>query len=87
VVKFVRQLVEGLAYLHERKIAHLDIKVGHDSVFMRTTKLTLKLRNVCYCKQYIDCFPRALVAVSSKAVPVHAMEAQGGIGGKAPTHS
>jgi serine/threonine protein kinase len=31
VIKFVRQLVEGLVYLHERKIAHLDIKVGHDS--------------------------------------------------------
>ena len=30
VVKFVRQLVEGLAYLHERKIAHLDIKVCHN---------------------------------------------------------
>ncbi|CAB0028874.1 unnamed protein product, partial [Trichogramma brassicae] len=27
VVHFVRQLVEGLAYLHERNIAHLDIKV------------------------------------------------------------
>ncbi|KAK2583312.1 hypothetical protein KPH14_009314 [Odynerus spinipes] len=26
VVHFVRQLVEGLAYLHERNIAHLDIK-------------------------------------------------------------
>ncbi|PNF25899.1 Serine/threonine-protein kinase 17B, partial [Cryptotermes secundus] len=26
VVKFVRQLVEGLVYLHERKVAHLDIK-------------------------------------------------------------
>lgn len=28
VVHFVRQLVEGLAYLHERNIAHLDIKVS-----------------------------------------------------------
>lgn len=28
VVTFTRQLVEGLAYLHQRKIAHLDIKVG-----------------------------------------------------------
>lgn len=27
VVHFVKQLVEGLAYLHERNIAHLDIKV------------------------------------------------------------
>lgn len=27
VVHFVRQLVEGLVYLHERNIAHLDIKV------------------------------------------------------------
>ncbi|KAK0075574.1 hypothetical protein PV325_006710, partial [Microctonus aethiopoides] len=26
VVHFVKQLVEGLAYLHERNIAHLDIK-------------------------------------------------------------
>uniref|UniRef100_A0A8D8VIF2 Serine/threonine-protein kinase 17A n=1 Tax=Cacopsylla melanoneura TaxID=428564 RepID=A0A8D8VIF2_9HEMI len=26
VVKFIQQLVEGLAYLHHRKIAHLDIK-------------------------------------------------------------
>ncbi|XP_046993970.1 serine/threonine-protein kinase WNK4-like [Schistocerca americana] len=26
VVKFVRQLLEGLVYLHERRIAHLDIK-------------------------------------------------------------
>lgn len=26
VVKFMQQLVEGLAYLHHRKIAHLDIK-------------------------------------------------------------
>nr|KAF7439118.1 hypothetical protein H0235_001509 [Vespula pensylvanica] len=29
VVHFVRQLVEGLAYLHERNIAHLDIKWLH----------------------------------------------------------
>lgn len=28
VVHFVRQLVEGLAYLHQRNIAHLDIKVS-----------------------------------------------------------
>ena len=28
VVHFVRQLVEGLVYLHERNIAHLDIKVS-----------------------------------------------------------
>lgn len=28
VVKFMQQLVEGLAYLHHRKIAHLDIKVS-----------------------------------------------------------
>uniref|UniRef100_A0ABD2XCS4 Protein kinase domain-containing protein n=1 Tax=Trichogramma kaykai TaxID=54128 RepID=A0ABD2XCS4_9HYME len=31
VVHFVRQLVEGLAYLHERNIAHLDIKVSIES--------------------------------------------------------
>jgi serine/threonine protein kinase len=34
VVKFVRQLVEGLVYLHERKVAHLDIKVRHDPQFV-----------------------------------------------------
>lgn len=27
VVAFIRQCVEGLEYLHQRKIAHLDIKV------------------------------------------------------------
>lgn len=27
VVKFIQHVVEGLAYLHHRKIAHLDIKV------------------------------------------------------------
>jgi serine/threonine protein kinase len=33
-VKFVRQLVEGLVYLHERKVAHLDIKVRHGPQFV-----------------------------------------------------
>lgn len=28
VVKYVQDVVEGLAYLHHRKIAHLDIKVS-----------------------------------------------------------
>lgn len=26
-VKFIHHVVEGLAYMHQRKIAHLDIKV------------------------------------------------------------
>lgn len=28
VVKFIHHVVEGLAYMHQRKIAHLDIKVN-----------------------------------------------------------
>jgi len=28
-VKFVRQVLEGLLFLHERNMAHLDIKVRH----------------------------------------------------------
>lgn len=36
VVHFVRQLVEGLAYLHERNIAHLDIKVSSTHKRSRT---------------------------------------------------
>lgn len=32
VVKFVHHVVEGLAYMHQRKIAHLDIKVSEKRV-------------------------------------------------------
>lgn len=53
VVKFVRQLVEGLAYLHERKIAHLDIKVHDDSVPTCTTKLTRKQNQKCALLQAV----------------------------------
>nr|CAD7437758.1 unnamed protein product [Timema bartmani] len=39
VLKFVRQLVEGLVYLHERKIAHLDIKIRTPTSPSRQTRL------------------------------------------------
>lgn len=41
VVHFVRQLVEGLVYLHERNIAHLDIKVSltHKRSIQTVTRL------------------------------------------------
>lgn len=32
VVKFIHHVVEGLAYMHQRKIAHLDIKVSKKRV-------------------------------------------------------
>lgn len=41
VVHFVRQLVEGLAYLHERNIAHLDIKVSSRPIKGRCELVTL----------------------------------------------
>lgn len=31
-VKFVRQVLEGLLFLHERSMAHLDIKVKERNV-------------------------------------------------------
>ncbi|EZA47323.1 hypothetical protein X777_16391, partial [Ooceraea biroi] len=44
VVHFVRQLVEGLAYLHERNIAHLDIKVSSTHKrSMRTCHASLRV--------------------------------------------
>lgn len=46
VVKFIQHVVEGLAYLHHRKIAHLDIKVSkltttlwYSLYFKRTWKI------------------------------------------------
>ncbi|KAG8035255.1 hypothetical protein G9C98_001745 [Cotesia typhae] len=41
VVNFVKQLVEGLAYLHERNIAHLDIKVRHTPEILHYEPITL----------------------------------------------
>lgn len=35
VVKFIHHVVEGLAYMHQRKIAHLDIKVSTGLFFLR----------------------------------------------------
>lgn len=34
VVKFIHHVVEGLAYMHQRKIAHLDIKVSTELFFL-----------------------------------------------------
>ena len=33
-VKFVRQVLEGLLFLHERNMAHLDIKVKSIHIFI-----------------------------------------------------
>lgn len=45
-VKFVRQVLEGLLFLHERSMAHLDIKVHKipsSPFFMPSTSLIWKL--------------------------------------------
>ena len=35
-VKFVRQVLEGILFLHERSMAHLDIKVRITSTLLHT---------------------------------------------------
>lgn len=42
-VKFVRQVLEGLLFLHERNLAHLDIKVGRNSTGFHVLKRRLFL--------------------------------------------
>lgn len=42
MVKFIHHVVEGLAYLHQRKIAHLDIKVSTRNVSRISKKNPIK---------------------------------------------
>lgn len=33
VVRLMRQILDGLVYLHDLNVAHLDIKVGYNLIF------------------------------------------------------
>lgn len=61
VVHFVRQLVEGLAYLHQRNIAHLDIKVS--STHKRS-------KRTCHASRISGSRNRAPLSVASHIVPI-----------------
>lgn len=54
VVKFIQNVVEGLAYLHHRKIAHLDIKV---SSFFNLYFIILQKRKIVYASLNYLQFP------------------------------
>ena len=51
VVRFITNLLEGLAFLHDRNIAHLDIKVGNQTHARRTRLSGTKFLSSVYVVQ------------------------------------
>lgn len=47
-VKFVRQVLEGLLFLHERNMAHLDIKVSEKKALSTAFFASLCFSSCCF---------------------------------------